>query len=407
MKASLDTYASKQDDGITRSQIQVCMHVLGTARTDVRVMRAATALAEAGYKVSIVDIEYESDRAPEEEVRGVLLKHVFMPGWSVYIKRPDLWFFARAMVAFIRTLFLLLRTPTDIYHTHDETGLPSCYIAALLRRKPLIFDAHEVPTSARQISIKALLKRCFLLIVPYCRAVITVSPSLVKEFRHLFHCREVCLVRNIPEYQVISKSDRFRQYLGFGSNVRIVLYQGNLQPDRGLDRLVRSAVFLERDIVIILMGRSIKGQQSQLEALIASEGVSDHIKIVPAVPYKELLDWTASADIGLTIFPPEYSLSIRFTLPNKLFEYLMAGVPVLSSQLDAVVDVIHAYDVGQVVPSLAPADLGAAINAMLADQTTLERMHHNALHASQHDLNWEKESLQLIQLYQRILRDGI
>jgi glycosyltransferase involved in cell wall biosynthesis len=80
---------------------------------------------------------------------------------------------------------------------------------------------------------------------------------------------------------------------------------------------------------------------------------------------------------------------------------------VLSSQLDAVIDVIRAYDVGQVVPSLAPADLGAAINSMLADQATLQRMHHNALNASQQDLNWEKESQQLIQLYQGILRGEV
>ncbi len=141
----------------------------------------------------------------------------------------------------------------------------------------------------------------------------------------------------------------------------------------------------------------------KLETQIAREQVADRVKLLHPVPYEDLLDWTASADIGLTIFPPEYSLSIRFTLPNKLFEYLMAGVPVLSSQLDAVMDVIRTYDVGRVASSLAPADLGAAINAMLADRIALENMRANALQAAKKEFYWEKESQQLVRLYHHLL----
>ncbi len=83
----------------------------------------------------------------------------------------------------------------------------------------------------------------------------------------------------------------------------------------------------------------------------------------------------------------------------------MAGLPVLSSQLDAVVEVIRAYNVGCVVPSLAPEDIGAAINAMLADPAALATMRRNALHAAQHEFLWEKEGQQLIQLCHRVAKD--
>ncbi len=92
-------------------------------------------------------------------------------------------------------------------------------------------------------------------------------------------------------------------------------------------------------------------------------------------------------------------------LPNKLFEFLMAGVPVLASRLEAVVDVITSYNIGYVVSSLAPANLGAAINAMLADQNALDRMRLNATRAAQEELNWEKEQQKLIQLYHNILKE--
>ncbi len=81
----------------------------------------------------------------------------------------------------------------------------------------------------------------------------------------------------------------------------------------------------------------------------------------------------------------------------------MAGLPVLSSELDAVVDLLHRYDVGRVVSSLTPADVGAAINAMLADRAALARLSRNARDAVQHDLCWEKESQELIRLYYDVI----
>src|SRR5450755_336710 len=409
MKISTGPDVSAPFSGAAQNPIEVCMFVLGAARNDVRVMRAATALAEAGHRVSVVDIENESARPVEEAIRGIHLKHVLMPGWSVSSRRFIPRFLVQALFIVMRSLQLLLSTPAEIYHAHDETALPFCYVAALLRRKPLIFDAHEVPTSAlheNRRSVKSLLKRCFLLIVPRCRAVISISPPIIQEFRKRYRCQEMCLVRNMPEYQVVPRSDRLRRHLGLGSNVRIALYQGNLQPDRGLDRLIRAAAFLEPNNLIVLMGRGIGDVQSQLEALIVSEGTGDRVKILPPVPYKELLDYTVSANVGLIFYSPDYP-EVQMYLPNKIFEYIMAGLPILSSQVDTVTEVLKTYAVGQILPSFAPDEIGEAINALLADRVALERMRRNALAASQQDLNWEKEGQQLIQLYQSILSERV
>ncbi|MFL5627666.1 MAG: glycosyltransferase, partial [Ktedonobacteraceae bacterium] len=160
----------------------------------------------------------------------------------------------------------------------------------------------------------------------------------------------------------------------------------------------------EPDIVIVLMG---EGEEAELRALIASEDIGGRVKIIPPVPnYTELLDWTASADIGLILYTPSVSLSVKFILPNKLFEYIMAGIPVLATQLDAVAEVIRTYDVGQIVSSATPASIGAAINAMLADPIALDRMRCNALRASQGELHWEEESRHLVRFYHDILKAG-
>jgi glycosyltransferase involved in cell wall biosynthesis len=386
--------------------LKVTMHVLGAARTDVRVMREATALAAAGGAVSIIDVESGGNLPVEEELEGISLKHIIMAD-SFSATRFTRWPLLRALQLLIRSVLRLVQIPTDIYHAHDVSALPACYVAARLRRKPLIFDAHELPLpeeiTIRWRWVQMLVAWMLHHIVPRCAGVITVSPPIAQEIQKRYHIPEVVLLRNVPAYRTVLKSDRLRDYLQLDPGTRIVLFQGYLQAIRGLDRLIRAAKFLDDNIVLVLMGKDMGGAVSQLMSLAASEGVAERIKIVPAVPYAELLEWTSSADIGVIIYQPDSSLNFRMCLPNKFFEYLMAGLPILASPLDAISEVIRTYSVGQIVPSLAPADVGAAINTMLVDTVALAAMHHNALDAAQEEFNWEKESQQLTRLYSAIL----
>ncbi len=360
---------------------KVCIHVLREAHNDVRAMRAATALVKAGFSVCIVDVEAERSRPGEENVRDVCMKHIIIPGWHTS-RRFEPWFFVIAVQTFFLSLLCLLQTQADVYHASELTALPAACIAALLCRKPLIFEAYELHLPLPETSVSfwrplgGLLIRLLAVILPRCAGVITVSSPIVEEIHKRYRVPEVTLIRNVPVRQVVQKSNRLRQFLGLSPNVRIALYQGTLHAGRGPDRLVRAATYLSPDIVIVMMGTGPREIVSQLEALIASEGVADRIKIIPPVPYTELLVWTASADIGLYVFPPDYSLSIRLSLANKLFEYLMAGLPVLTSDLD-----------------------------MLADTTALACMHNNALEAARHEFCWEEESQKLIHLYEKILSE--
>lgn len=406
MKILSRTLTPVMNDAMKALPVKVCMHVLTAARTDNRVMRAATSLVYAGFEVSIVDIACGENVPLEEDIHGVHVKHIIMPD-SFASTRFTRRVFSRAAKVLIKSIFLLLRTPADIYHTHDDATLPASSIAAWLRRKPLIFDAHELPlevTSIRWYWLLHLFSRLFTIILPCCAGVITVSPPIAQEIQERYHISEVSIIRNVPPYRSVTRNDRLRQHLNLGPNVRIALYQGNLQPERALDKLILAAPFLEPDIVIVLMGSDNGATRAQLEALVATKRVTERVKILPPVPYNELLDWTASADIGLLIYTPGKSLNIQMCLPNKIFEYLMAGLPILSSQLDAVSELVITHDVGNVVSSLAPKDIATAINTMLVDPLALSRMHHNALKVAHDEYCWEKENAHLVQFYQKILQ---
>ncbi len=385
----------------------VCMHVLGTVRTDARVMREATTLARAGFTVCVVDVEHDRTRPHVETLEGVRVEHLMAPSWFVPTRFKP-WFLVKAARILIRGTLALLRAPADVYHAQDVTALPGCYLAARLRRKPLIFDAHELPLVDPHVTrwrrLHALAVRLLRIMMRYTAGVITVSPPIARELAG-YGGPPAVLVRNIPAYQPPVASDRLRERLGLSRETRIALYQGNLQPDRGLDGLIRAARFLDPSLVVVLMGRG--AIQPELEELIAREGVSERVRILPPVPYSELLAWTASADVGLIIYPPGYSPNVRMCLPNKLFEYVMAGLPVLASPLDAVAEILQTYEVGRIVRSLDPEALGRAISALLADPDALTRMRRNATAAAQRDLRWERESQRLFGLYHAVLyEDG-
>src|SRR5437588_3925242 len=103
--------------------------------------------------------------------------------------------------------------------------------------------------------------------ISYCAGIITISPPIAQEIRQRYHSSEVTLIRNTPTYRAVAKNERLHQHLGLSPNVRLALYQGNLQADRGLDKLIRAASFLERDIVIVIMGKGSASTLSQLESL--------------------------------------------------------------------------------------------------------------------------------------------
>jgi len=402
--------------------VRVCVHALRPARTDVRAMRTATALAQAGFTVVVVDIEHSGVRpadesltsghpehvavSRDEDLGGVRFRHIVIARRLARYYDPGRlvpWLLFKGL-RMLLGLFEVLRTAAEVYHASDMTALPACYIAARLRHKQVIFEPYELPLAQPWITrwrlLHAVSVRIMRNIVPHCAGVIVTSPSYAGELRRRYGGRTPVVIRNIPEYQAPVTSDRLRRRLGLDSAMRIALYQGDLQADRGLDVLVYAARFLTPGVVVVMMGGG--EDRAVFERLIVQERVSDRVKIIPPVPYDELLLWTASADIGLIIFRTE-AVSYQLALPNKLFEYVMAGLPVLASPLEAVVDLVEGYQVGRAVTSTSPQAVGLAINTMLSDHDARADMRRNALAAAKRDLRWEVESNRLLQLYFDVL----
>lgn len=400
LKAPARTALDKQ----RRSLTHICMHVLGRARTDQRVMREAIALVEAGYVVTVVDIESDPSRGPVEDLNGVQLRHIIMPSWFVSTRFKP-WFLAKLARMLLAGVTTLTQTGADIYHAHDDNALFASNVAARLRRKLLVFDAHELPlvdpNVMRWRKLTRIARGVLRGLTKRAQATIVVSPPIGPRLRELYGGPPTVTVRNLPPFRTVERTNRLREYFNLPDTTRIALYQGHLAPDRGLDKLVYAAHSLPNNVVIVLMGAG--RSQQPLTRLIESEQLQSRVMLAPFVPYQELFSWTASADVGLILYNPDYSENVRMCLPNKLFEYVMAGLPILASPLIAVSEIVEQYQIGRVAWRLDPASFGEEIGAMANDTEALAEMRRNALAAARGPLNWESERWELVALYDRLL----
>ena len=382
----------------------ICMHVQNTVTDDVRVMREAETLIAAGHNVTIVGFGKARWARQETTSAGVRVVRKRFPSWFVS-SRPKIMFLPKLLWATVSAIPSLVRVGADIYHAHDVEALPATYIAARLRRSALVLDSHELPFAEpiynrwkRLTSVSSSIAR---FLIRRCDVIFTVSPPIAREIEETYRCVPVRCLRNVPRYVAVSHGRRFHERLGLSPETKVVLYQGLLWAGRGLEELIEATPYLSPQTTVVIMGSGpIK---ESIETMVRERVLEERVRFLPPVPYKELLQWTSSADVGMVAYPTEHSKNEQYCLPNKFFEYVMSGLPVVTTRLDAIQEIVERYEIGRVLTSLAPQNLAAAINTLLADDVGRERMRANALAAVQSTINWEVESRILLGAYDELM----
>jgi glycosyltransferase involved in cell wall biosynthesis len=192
---------------------------------------------------------------------------------------------------------------------------------------------------------------------------------------------------------------RFHAVLGLRDDARVVLYHGGLFPGRGIEQLVE-AMRAVPDAELVLMGYG--GLEPQLRAMAADPAQGGRMHVLPAVPPQDLHAWVASAD--LVAMPIQATtLNHRLTTPNKLFEAMTAGVPVVASDLPGMAAIVREMDVGRLCDPADPAAIADAIRSVLdAPPAEIERLRANARRAARERYNWEAQAEVLLAEYTRL-----
>ncbi|MFT7622767.1 MAG: glycosyltransferase involved in cell wall biosynthesis [Myxococcota bacterium] len=281
----------------------------------------------------------------------------------------------------------------DIWHCNDIEAYVIGLVAKLMRPElQLVYDCHEFESerqgkSALYSRAVAMLEGLF---IGQAGAVLTVSPSIADAYDQRYGVRP-SLARNVPHARPDVSGDRFREAFPIGKDETIFLYQGAMTGGRGIEDTIEAFVGLaDQGIHLVLMG--FGPMQAYVEQHTASHS---NMHVHPAVSYENVLEYSASADIGLMTAAPT-CLSYLYCLPNKLFEYIQAGIPILCNDLPDCRALIEQYSMGEIVPDTSPQSWRQAVRRM-AD--TVLSSYDRGLRQARADLHWDREEQALLGAY--------
>ena len=403
---------------------RVAMLVTSNLIHDNRVRKEAETLAAAGYRVTVF-----SHIGPDDVPRL---------GWDsrlglVAIPVPPAnWHGRRGLSRAVpHTLDLfrwggskaLLRSAADcradVYHAHDLDTLSSAAWLARRHHGRLVYDSHELflemiapepeaaspgwPSRAKQALSRHNYARLEHALIRRADAVITVGPIIAGELAQRYGIARPAVVLNTPPHRDLSTgSDYLRERIGLGPAIRLVLLQGAVLPGRGQVELVRSLTLLPDDVHLVFLGFNLGNFQAAIREEIERLELARRTHLLDALPPEQLLNATASADVGVLLLAG-HNLNDRYAMPNKLFEYLMAGLPFVVSDWPEVGRVARETGAGLPIPAFTPEAIASGIQEVLATPERYRAMHAAGLDAARREYNWERQAEHLLEVYARVV----
>lgn len=397
--------------GPCNTRRHIAMLVWNTFLNDARVLNEAETLVRAGYRVTVHALHAPGITAEKEVVgSGITVRRLggsqgarqLQPGASGAVSRSllsSLGVAASRLSTHLAMLRALVRCKPDAIHAHDVNVLPTAWMAARMARVPLVYDAHEISTNREGYkAFRGMVGWLEKKLMPRAAGTITTTDARAKFFARAYRIPRPLVLQNRPRLIRREPSNRIREELALTEPWPIVLYQGGLQPGRGLPRLVQAAEHVPGAYFVFIGGGR---QAKELHALAEELDLNDRVRFIPTVPLAELPAYTASADIGVQ--PIENTCLNHFTTDsNKLFEYVIAGLPVIASRLPEIRRVMERHDLGLLV---TPGDTGSLVEALrtlVTDDALRARFAANAQRAAQR-LNWEEQEAALVEMYERVL----
>ena len=284
----------------------------------------------------------------------------------------------------------------ELINAHSLAVLPLGYIIKIISGAALVYDAHELETetNGRRGLSKLVSKWVEKLLIHRVDLVIVVGNNIADWYQDAYGIERPAVVYNAPVSRRINNNNFFRNQFGISKTALIFLYQGKLCAGRGIEALLE--VFKQRTdgSVVVFMGFG------PLENLITDAAeISDNIFYQKAVPPAEVLDYTASADVGLSLIEP-VCLSYYYCMPNKLFEFSMAGLPVLVSNMKEMEAFVKKYEIGVVVQEISATSINAAINTLT--QLDLRAIKSKSRVAADEN-SWERQLVTMRDRYSKLL----
>jgi glycosyltransferase involved in cell wall biosynthesis len=352
--------------------------------TDQRVHKTCMALLQCGYEVLEYGRMLPGSLPLQRPYRTLRVKHLF--------NRGPLFYAEYNIRLFVRLLF----SHFDLVVSNDLDTLSAAYLAAKIRNKKIIYDTHEYFTETPELvnrpKVQKIWKSIEKIIFPKLKTVITVNDSIAKlyenEYGTMLH-----VIRNIPANFTIEASNK--QQLELPVDKKILIIQGaGINIDRGAEEACEAMKYLDGFVLLIAGSGDVI---PQLKKMVAEQNMEEKIIFRDRMDYKLLRQYTQLCDLGLAI-DKNTNINYLYSLPNKLFDYLHAGIPVLSSGLPEIRKIIDEFQVGYHLENHDPQHIAQTIKTIFSDMPLYQINKENTLIASR-ELNWESEEKKLLNIF--------
>ena len=365
-------------------RVRVCMRVNNTFTHDARVYREAWALADAGYDVTVV-ADAESGLPEREQVGEITVRRIRKTSRIPY----------RSIIEPLREVH------ASIYHAHDIDSLLPCLAAAKLDRRGarVVYDSHELwsgHSSDKLHAKRRMLVRAEGIMLRASDALITASPAYTEVIvdRYGYKGPSMTLL-NVPRFfsdEELRPSWEARDADPF---IRVTAV-GVFQKGRGAVPLIRALEFLPETYRIEFVGRIAQPEYEKLMRDTAAP-FGARVEFAGNVPPAQVVPKMATAHISTVLIEP-ISQSYRLTSPNKVFDSLMAGTPMVASDMPTIAQFVRSTGTGQVCDVTDPRDIARAIEAVYAARDT----YRLAARAAARIYNWDSEKHKLLEAYERL-----
>ena len=291
---------------------------------------------------------------------------------------------------------------SKVYHASDLYTLPAMCRAASANSGALAYDARElyphVASTAGRPWVSVAWRAVEHRHIRRANAVFTVGEAIADALRRSYRIARPIVLHNVPAYAEPVRSDALRTMAGAEEDTVILLHQGNIQKHRGCALLLDAMPGVRGAVLVFLGGGPLKGK---LQREAARRKLTDRVRFLDPVPPEKLLPLTAGADIGITLLE-DTCRNHRLALPNKLFEYLMAGLPVLASSLPEIGGLVDRFEVGMTVDPADTAALAETIQHMVDNTDARARWAGNARSVLS-EFSWEAGAARFRSAYRQLL----
>jgi glycosyltransferase involved in cell wall biosynthesis len=360
-------------------QKKICIAFLGNALHDSRIVNLTNSLKKDSCKVSVISFDWfiSSQNYFTDELKIFKLKK----------KQFSLFFYLRFASILIREL---MKTKADIYFAEDFYTLPFVWLIAKLNRSKIYYNSRELYAFLGGLRnrpiLQSIIKKIEKFFIKKVDLVLTTGEMDSEFLQKFYGISNTLVIRNIPLLQTANEKIDFRKRFRIPEDFLILLYQGVLLEGRGIPLIMRTMADIEKTALIILGD----GEQKNSFLKLADDlQISNRVFFIGTISQDDLINFTSVGDVGLSIIE-NISISYFHALPNKMFEYIMAGLPVLASDLPQMKKIIDKYKVGECVNLSKEEELLLTLNNWVRNPNLLQAYKDNCVKAAS-ELNWQEE----------------